>query len=115
VHKVAAEPWHVRRAADEESAAVQTGQPDAFLLSWAVGVLRETLRRSPLLDAGPYEIFGQGSRVNNTYLEHASDVDLVLMLKVPFESNVEALDEVGVDKLQGTLPGCPVRLGGVPR
>jgi hypothetical protein len=82
---------------DGQSAAARSGQPDAFLLSWAEGVLREALCRSPLLDARPYEIFCQGSRVNNTYIEDASDIDLVLMLKMPFESNVEALDEAGMD------------------
>jgi hypothetical protein len=57
---------------------------DAFLLSWAEGELRAALRRSPLLDGRTYEIFGQGSRVNNTYIEQSSDIDLVLMLKMPF-------------------------------
>lgn len=75
-----AEPWRAR-----------FGQPDAYLMSWAEGVLREALCRVPLLDGRPYEIFGQGSRVNNTYIEQTSDIDLVLMLKLPFESNVEAL------------------------
>lgn len=92
-----AEPWHARRTVAEKNAATRTVQPDAFLLSWAEDVLRQALRRSPLLDARSYEIFGQGSRVNNTYIEHASDIDLVLMLKMPFESNVDALDEPGMD------------------
>ncbi len=56
----------------------------AFLLPWAQGVLDESLRRSSRLDPGSYEIFGQGSRVNGTYLEPTSDIDLVLMLKTPF-------------------------------
>jgi hypothetical protein len=38
--------------------------------------------------------------VNNTYIEDASDIDLVLMLKVPFESNVEALDGAGMDNFR---------------
>ncbi|GIF03397.1 nucleotidyltransferase domain-containing protein [Actinoplanes siamensis] len=58
--------------------------PDAFLLSWAEGVLRDALHRSPRLDSRRYEIFGQGSRVNGTYLEPTSDIDLVLMLRAPF-------------------------------
>jgi hypothetical protein len=95
-----AEPWHARRTVDEPSAAALTGQPDAFLMSWAEGVLRDALCRSSLLDARPYEIFGQGSRVNNTYIDQASDIDLVLMLKMPFESNVEALDEAGMDTVR---------------
>lgn len=58
---------------------------DAFLLRWAAGVLRDGLHRSPLLDARPFEIFGQGSRVNNTAVDQGSDIDLVLMLKRPFD------------------------------
>ena len=96
--------------------AARAGQTNTFLLSWAEGVLREALHRSPLLDARPYEIFGQGSRMNNTYLEPASDIDLVLMLNLPsetheppgetlklpgetlpFASNLEAPVEAGLD------------------
>jgi hypothetical protein len=76
---IAAEAWLAHRPVDDES--------PAFLLSWAEGVLREALSRSALLGARPYEIFGQGSRVNNTYLEQGSDIDLILMLKMPFGSN----------------------------
>jgi hypothetical protein len=82
-------PRVARRVVDEASAVARSGQPDAFLLPWAVGELRRALGRSPLLDGQPYEIFGQGSRVNNTYIEHSSDIDLVLMLKAPLESNWE--------------------------
>jgi len=53
--------------------------PSAFLVEWAEGELREALR----LDPESYEIFAQGSRVNNTYLDPASDIDLVLMLRMP--------------------------------
>jgi hypothetical protein len=84
----------------EQSVVARTRQPDRFLLSWAEGVLREALCRSSLLNARPYEIFCQGSRVNNTYIEDASDIDLVLMLKMPFESNVQALDEAGMDNFR---------------
>ncbi|MEV6348981.1 hypothetical protein [Actinoplanes sp. NPDC051851] len=56
--------------------------PDV-LVPWASGVLRDALSRSPLLDGRPYEIFGQGSRVNGTAIEPASDIDLVLMLTAP--------------------------------
>jgi hypothetical protein len=73
---------------------------EPFLVSWAEGVLREALSRSPLLDARPYEIFAQGSRVNDTYIDQASDIDLVLLLKTPFEANVEALDEAGLDNFR---------------
>lgn len=59
---------------------------DTFLVSWAEGVLREALGRSALLDARSYEIFGQGSRVNGTAIDQASDIDLVLMLKAPAEA-----------------------------
>jgi hypothetical protein len=95
-----AEPLHARRTVDAHSAAARTGQPDALLFSWAEGLLRETLCRSSLLYARPYEIFGQGSRVNNTYIDQASDIDLVLMLKMPFESSVGTLDVTGVDHIR---------------
>jgi hypothetical protein len=91
-----AELWHARRTVEEENAAARLGQPDAVLVSWVARVLREALRRSPLLDARRYEIFGQGSRVNNTHIGHASDIDLVLMLRMPFVSNVGVLDEPGM-------------------
>jgi hypothetical protein len=57
--------------------------PNEFLLTWAEDELRRALSRSTLLDGRPFEIFGQGSRVNNTHLGQGSDVDLVLMLTTP--------------------------------
>jgi hypothetical protein len=99
-------PWHPRRACCDESLADRSRQPNAFLLSWAEGALRKALSPSPRLDTRPYEIFGQGSRVNNTYLERASDIDLVLMLKVPFESNIDALDKASIDKFQEQHPAA---------
>jgi hypothetical protein len=94
-------PWLARHAVDETSAAAQARQSDEFPLSWAEGALRNALCRSPSFEARPYEIFGQGSRVNNTYIDHASDVDLVLMLKMPFESNVDAFNQCTMDNLTG--------------
>ena len=38
--------------------------------------------------------------MNNTHIEDASDIDLVLMLKMPFESSVQALDEAGIDDFE---------------
>jgi hypothetical protein len=68
---------------------------DAFLLSWAEDTLHAALSRSPLLDARPYEIFAQGSRVNGTASELGSDIDLVLMLKADTERDWEGFrDEV---------------------
>jgi len=80
-----AEPWQACPVERNE-------RSNAFLLSWAEGVLREALHRSPLLDARQFEIFGQGSRVNNTYIEPASDIDLVLMLKPPPASKLDETD-----------------------
>lgn len=54
---------------------------DAYLMSWAEDTLSAALSRSHRFDARPYEIFGQGSRVNGTASELGSDIDLVLMLK----------------------------------
>jgi hypothetical protein len=69
--------------------APELWQPDAFLLSGAERELREALGRSSLLADRPYEIFGQGSRVNNTAIGPSSDIDLVLMLTTPVESSWE--------------------------
>lgn len=66
------------------AAEPQDAHSNALLLSWAECTLREALVRSPLPGARSYEIFGQGSRVNGTYLEQSSDIDLVLMLTTPF-------------------------------
>jgi hypothetical protein len=62
-----------------------SGSPtlNEFLLTWAEEELRRALSRSTLLDGRPFEIFGQGSRFNNTHLGQGSDVDLVLMLTTP--------------------------------
>jgi hypothetical protein len=62
---------------------VTSRSPGEFLLSWAEDALREDLRRSSLIDPGAYEIFGQGSRVNDTHLDDTADIDLVLMLTMP--------------------------------
>ncbi|WP_143134125.1 hypothetical protein [Actinoplanes philippinensis] len=63
-----ARPVSMRRRMDGE-----------FLLSWAASELRREL--GPY--SRPFEIFGQGSRVNGTHLGHDSDIDLVLMLTEP--------------------------------
>jgi hypothetical protein len=91
--------------------AVRTGQPDQFLLSWAEGELRAALSRSPLLDPRPYEIFGQGSRVNNTYIEQSSDIDLVLMLKAPFTSMGDGWEQFRDDVLGALGESYAVRMG----
>jgi Nucleotidyltransferase domain len=94
-----AESWHARCTVAEQNEVARARQPDGFPLSWAERMLREALCRSSLLDSRRYEIFCQGSRVNNTYIEDASDIDLVLMLRMPFESNIEDLDAAGMNSL----------------
>jgi hypothetical protein len=91
------------------TAVVRTRQPDDFLLSWAAGTLHVALSRSPLLDGRPYEIFGQGSRVNNTAVGQGSDIDLVVMLK----QSVEGYDweEFRDDVLAALGESYTVRLG----
>ncbi|BEL03958.1 nucleotidyltransferase [Actinoplanes sichuanensis] len=59
---------------------------NGFLLAWAERALREDLGR---FDPQTFEIFGQGSRVNGTHLDHTADIDLVLMLKQPLSSGWE--------------------------
>ncbi|MDR7273595.1 hypothetical protein J2S41_000373 [Catenuloplanes atrovinosus] len=75
--------WRTNRAIADELAAVRGAQDDAFLVEQAKAQLRAALGRSPLLDGCDYEVFGQGSRVNDTSVGAASDIDLVLMLKNP--------------------------------
>jgi hypothetical protein len=82
---------------------------NAYLVSWAEGVLREALDRSPLLGARPYEIFAQGSRANGTYLEQSSDIDLVLMLKAPL--GVYGWEEFRDDVLATLGESYTVRMG----
>ncbi|GAA2537204.1 nucleotidyltransferase [Winogradskya consettensis] len=84
-------------------------EPNAFLLSWAEETLDDALRRSPLLAARPYEIFAQGSRVNGTYLEQSSDIDLVLMLKTP--SDAYGWEEFRDDVLGALGETYSVRMG----
>ncbi|WP_436534962.1 hypothetical protein [Actinoplanes sp. HUAS TT8] len=71
-------------------ARLAAGQPNAFLLSWAENELRDALRGFDR----PFEIFGQGSRVNDTFIEPGSDIDLVLMLTGPGHDWVEFRDEI---------------------
>ncbi|MFI1996232.1 hypothetical protein [Actinoplanes sp. NPDC020271] len=80
----------------------------ASLLSWAEDELREALGRSSLLDPRSYEIFGQGSRVNNTFLDQGSDIDLVLMLKTPF---AYAWEQFRDDVLVALSESFVVRMG----
>ncbi|BCJ40057.1 nucleotidyltransferase [Actinoplanes ianthinogenes] len=81
--------------------------PGEFMRSWTDEVLHDALRRSRLLRERGYvfgsgssgrppaekefEVFRQGSYANGTTISGASDVDLVIQLKVPFEENVVAL------------------------
>jgi hypothetical protein len=101
-------PRVARRVVDEASAVARSGRPDAFLLPWAESELRRALGRSPRLDGRAYEIFGQGSRVNNTYIEHSSDIDLVLMLKGAPESDWEEFRD---DVLAVLSESYAVRMG----
>jgi hypothetical protein len=71
--------------------------PGRFMLSWTEAVLREALQYADRLDERPYEVFLQGSYANNTTIAQSSDVDLVVMLNLPFEENVEQLDRTGLD------------------
>ncbi|MFI5937685.1 nucleotidyltransferase [Actinoplanes sp. NPDC051494] len=98
-----------RTVDDLRGAARSIGQPDAFLVSWAGGVLREALHRSPLLDGRPYQIFAQGSRVNGTAVEPTSDIDLVLMLSAP--AGVSAWEDFRDDVLTVLGESYTVRMG----
>lgn len=65
--------------------------PGAFRLSWTEEVVRDALKDSRPLGDRPYEVFLQGSYANRTNIDQTSDVDLVVLLKLPFEENVAAL------------------------
>ncbi|VVJ21600.1 Uncharacterised protein [Amycolatopsis camponoti] len=83
--------------------------PGEFMLSWTKDVLHDALRKSRLLrergykfgtasrdrapDENEYEVFLQGSYANGTNISDSSDVDLVILLKMPFEEEVKALKE----------------------
>jgi len=69
--------------------------PGSFLLSWTKGVLQDALREAERLDACEYEIFLQGSYANLTHISGTSDVDLVILMKLPLEEDIEALDAIG--------------------
>jgi predicted nucleotidyltransferase len=71
--------------------------PGAFRLSWTEDVLRDALKYGRRLEERPYEIFLQGSYANKTNINQSSDVDLVVLLKLPFEENVKALDHHALD------------------
>ncbi|WP_158647342.1 nucleotidyltransferase [Actinoplanes sp. ATCC 53533] len=71
--------------------------PGGFRLSWTEEVLRDALTYARRLGERPYEVFLQGSYANRTNINQSSDVDLVVLLKLPFEENVAALDHHDLD------------------
>ncbi len=83
--------------------------PGRFTLSWTEAVLREALQYADRLQDRPYEIFLQGSYANRTTIRQSSDVDLVVMLTLPFEENINALDPAGrinfADRYEETFYG----------
>jgi hypothetical protein len=84
------------RSIDPDDMKKWAERPGEFTLSWTEAVLREALQYAKRLQARPYEIFLQGSYANRTNISQSSDVDLVVLLKLPFEENVAALDPIGL-------------------
>ncbi|WP_127507785.1 nucleotidyltransferase domain-containing protein [Actinoplanes solisilvae] len=80
---------------DPDRLAEWAEPPGEFMLSWTEEVLRDALTYARRLRERPYEIFLQGSYANGTNIGQTSDVDLVVMLQLPFEEDVEALDAAG--------------------
>jgi len=78
-----------------EDMAAWAKPPGDFMLSWTEDVLREALRYARRLGERPYEIFLQGSYASRTNIDELSDVDLVVMLQLPFEEDIDALDVAG--------------------
>jgi hypothetical protein len=60
---------------------LRTAPVSSALVRWAEEELRAELNRSGRLAGRPWEIFAQGSRANDTFLEPSSDIDLILMLR----------------------------------
>lgn len=85
---------------DPEQMAQWARPPGEFQLSWTEDVLREALRYADRLGDRRYEIFLQGSYANRTNISQSSDVDLVVLLQLPFEENVRALDPIGLANFQ---------------
>jgi hypothetical protein len=91
---------------DPEELARWARPPGEFLLSWTKDVLREALQYADRLRDHPYEIFLQGSYANHTNITQSSDVDLVVMLQLPFEENLEALDPIGLANFEERYEEC---------
>lgn len=64
-------------------------------MTWTRGVVSDALRGARRLAHCEYEIFLQGSFANNTHISPTSDVDVVVMMTMPLEEDVVALDTRG--------------------
>jgi hypothetical protein len=67
-------------------------RPGSMLSSWTTQVLHEALDGAKRLSGVDFEIFLQGSFVNETNISGNSDVDLVILMKLPFEEDIRDLE-----------------------
>lgn len=67
----------------------------SFQMSWTSDVVRDALQGASRLADCKYEVFLQGSFANNTNIAPVGDVDLVVMMTMPIEENIVALDGRG--------------------
>lgn len=67
----------------------------SFQMTWTRDVVSDALRGARRLEHCEYEVFVQGSFANNTHTSPTSDVDIVVMMTMPLEENISALDGRG--------------------
>lgn len=67
----------------------------SFQMTWTRDVVSDALRGARRLAHCEYEVYLQGSFANNTHISPTGDVDIVVMMTMPLEENVVALDGRG--------------------
>jgi len=83
-------------------------RPDSLLPGWTVDVVSDALTAGHLDARLPgegdtrhlYEVYVQGSLANDTNIKQNSDVDLVIQLRMPFEEDLQHLDQASVERFR---------------
>jgi hypothetical protein len=65
---------------------------------WTKAVLEDALRYGRRLAGKDFEIFVQGSYANETDIRGSSDVDLVIQMRLPFEEDIDVLDQAARER-----------------
>lgn len=66
-------------------------RPIGLMPWWTASLLQDTLNDARRLEDCRFEVFAQGSWPNGTNIETSSDVDLVVMMTLPFQEEVKRL------------------------